>query len=52
MGFLKGMGAGLVVGACIGMSVAPDKKIRKRQIGRAIKAMGQIIEDVSDAIGF
>lgn len=50
MGFLKGMGVGLIVGACIGMSVAPDKKFRKRQVGRAMKAVGQVIEDISDAV--
>ena len=52
MGFLKGMGAGLLVGACVGMVVAPDKRARKRQIGRAVKAMGQIMEDFSGYIKF
>lgn len=50
MKFVKGMGAGLMIGACLGMAFAPDKKYRKRQIGRAVRAFGQIIEDVSDAI--
>ena len=50
--FLRGMGAGLLVGACVGMTVAPDRKSRKRQIGRAVKTVGQIIEDVGAAVRF
>ena len=52
MSFVKGMGAGMVLGACIGMAFAPDKKYRKRQFGKAIKTVGQVIEDVSDALHF
>ena len=52
MDFLKGMGAGLVVGACVGLTVLPDRKARKRQVGRAVKAVGQIIEDVGAAVRF
>lgn len=52
MNFLKGMGAGLILGACVGMAVAPDKKTGKRRFGKAVKALGQMIEDVSCAIGF
>ena len=52
MGFMKGMGAGLLVGACIGMTLAPDRKCRKRQFGKAVKAMGRVIEDISDAVRF
>ena len=47
--FWKGMGAGLLLGACVGMAAAP-KKQRKRSIGRAVRAMGQLIEEVSSAI--
>ena len=50
--FFKGMGAGLVVGACVGLTVAPDHKSRKRQIGRAVKTVGQIIEDIGAAVRF
>ena len=47
--FWKGMGAGLLVGACVGMAAAP-KKNRRRSMGRAVKAMGQLIEEVSAAV--
>lgn len=52
MSFVKGLGAGMLIGACIGMALAPDKKCRKRQFGKAVKAVGQVIEDISDAIRF
>ena len=52
MKFLKGMSAGLLVGACIGMAVAPDPKTRKRQVSGAVKAVGQAIEDFGNTIHF
>ena len=52
MGFLKGMGAGLLVGTCVGMAAASMKHCRKRQIGRTVKAVGQAIEDFSGLIHF
>ena len=52
MKFLKGMGTGLLVGACIGMAVAPDPKTRKRQVGSTVKAVGQAIEDLGSSIRF
>ena len=47
--FWKGMGAGLLLGACAGMAAAP-KKNRKRSVGKAVRAMGQLIEAVSCAV--
>ena len=47
--FWKGMGAGLLVGACVGMAAAPKKR-RRRSVNRAVRAMGQLIEEVSSAI--
>ena len=52
MGFIKGMGVGLIVGACVGMVVGPVKGLRKRQVGRTVKAVGQAIEDFSGLIRF
>ena len=52
MKFLKGMGAGLVVGACIGMTVAADKKSCRRFVTKAVKAVSGVIDDVSDAMGW
>ena len=52
MKFLKGMSAGLLVGACIGMAVAPETKARKHQVGGAVKAVGQAIEEFGNTIHF
>ena len=52
MKFLKGMSAGLLVGACIGMVVAPDAKRGKHQVGGAVKAVGQAIEDLGSSMRF
>ena len=52
MDFLKGMGAGMMVGAALGMVIAPDKRGGKRRLGKMIRAAGEVIEDLSGAIGF
>ena len=51
MRFLKGMGAGMVVGACIGMAVATDKKRRSRFLCSLGKTVNGLIDDVSDMMG-
>lgn len=51
MNFFKGMGAGLLVGACIGAAFAPDKKTGKRAIGKAVKAVSNAVSDISDMMG-
>ena len=52
MKFLKGMGAGLLMGACMGMVMAPDPKKSKRQLSGAVKAVGQAIEDFGTSLKF
>ena len=51
MTFLKGMGAGLIVGACIGMAVMPEKKSARKTLCKAVKAMENVVSDVSDMMG-
>ena len=51
MDFLKGMGAGLMVGAALSMVIAPDKRSGKKRMSRIIRAAGDVIEDLSGAIG-
>ncbi len=51
MDFLKGMGAGMVVGAALGMVVAPEKRGGKKKLSKMIRAAGDVIEDLSGAIG-
>ena len=51
MDFLKGMGAGMMVGAALGMIIAPDKRGGKKRLGKMIRAAGEVIENFSGAIG-
>ncbi len=51
MSFIKGMGAGLIVGACVGMVVMPDKKRGKKALCKAVRTVETILGDVSDAMG-
>lgn len=51
MNFLKGMGAGLIVGACVGMTIMPDKKRGKKAICKAVRAVETILSDVTDVMG-
>ena len=50
MNFVKGMGAGLVVGACVGMALAPDKKSTKKTMSKAAKVLETIVSGVTDII--
>ena len=51
MDFIKGLGAGMVAGATIGMAIAPKRKNVKCLAGKALKTVGTIVENISDAIG-
>ncbi len=53
MNFAKGMGVGLVMGSAIGMAVsAPAKKNQKKNmVSKALKTMGDIVENIGDSIG-
>lgn len=47
--FVKGISLGLVVGSMVGMAVMPRKK--KSTVGRALKTVGSLVEDVVDNMG-
>ena len=51
--FFKGAAVGMVIGSAIGMIMMPDKKMgaKKRTVGRAIRAVGEVVENFSDFIG-
>lgn len=49
MSFLKGMGVGLVVGSVAGMIATPKKN--KFSIGKALKSMGDVMDNVAHTIG-
>ena len=49
MSFAKGMGLGLAVGSMVGMIAAPRKK--KFDLGKALKSMGDVVDNVAGSIG-
>ena len=49
MSFIKGMGLGVMVGSVVGMMVTPKKK--KFDIGKALKSMGDVVDNVVGVIG-
>ena len=48
--FIKGMGVGLVVGAsaCCMMNPKMQKSFMKSKAGRAIQAVGDVIDNITD----
>lgn len=51
--FAKGMTMGVVAGAALGMAMAPRRKPNiKKAAGKAMKTMGQVMENLSDDMGF
>ena len=53
---MKAVGLGMVAGAAVSMAAAPHKKhkttMKKSNIGKAIRAMGDVLEDVEHALGW
>ena len=50
--FMIGMGMGLMVGMGAGMMVRPKKSSMSCMIGRTLKAMGEVADSISDAMGW
>ena len=51
MSFAKGIGLGLLVGSAVAVAIPHRKHSHKRTIGKALRTVGEVIENVSDAIG-
>lgn len=51
--FITGMGLGLAAGAALGMTVSKNVKTRdiKKAANKAIKAVGEVVENVSETLG-
>lgn len=50
MSFVKGMGAGLIVGMAAGMVIVPKKK-KSSMTGKLLKSLGSIVDNVCDVMG-
>lgn len=48
-GFWFGMGAGVVVGAAVGMAVSPGRKAMKTCVGRTMQNMGCAMDSALDS---
>ena len=50
--FWMGMGVGMVAGRALGMMAVPRKRNDgKRMVSRALKGMGDVIDDLSAVLG-
>ena len=49
MSFFKGIGVGMAVGSVVGMIAAPKKK--SMAIGKALRSIGDVVDNVTSAIG-
>lgn len=53
---MKAVGLGMVAGAAVSMMAAPRKKsktmMKKSNVSKAIRAMGDVLEDVENALGW
>lgn len=50
MDFMTGVGVGMAAGAMVGMMMVPKKKTMKSITGKALKAAGEIVENLTDAM--
>ena len=51
--FAKGMGLGVLAGAALGAALMPRKKHSvKKAAGKAMKTVGQVMENLSEDMGF
>ena len=49
--FMKGMGAGLMVGVCVGFTLAADKRRSKKMINRAVRSVNDMADRMAEALG-
>ncbi len=52
MNFLKGMGAGMAVGAALGLCCMPRRSKVSRRISRLLKLAGSALDGLGATLGF
>ena len=50
MKFLKGMGAGILVGACLGMTVASDNRMCRRRVKSAVRTVENFLAELGNSL--
>jgi len=48
--FMRGVGIGLLTGAVVGLMVSPGKKELKQTANKAVQAVGNAADTISEAI--
>lgn len=52
----KAVGMGMVAGAAVSMMVTPQRKksktLKKSNVSKAVRALGDVLEDVENALGW
>ena len=48
---LKGIGIGLAVGSAVSMAMSSGRRKRKRNKNHTIKAIGEVVDNVTDMMG-
>lgn len=46
-GFIKGMSIGVVTGAAVGMVLAPRGRNSKKTAGKALRAAGEVLDNIT-----
>lgn len=49
--FIKGVGVGMIAGAAAAFAMPLKKPMKKTVAGKALKAAGDIVENISEAMG-
>ncbi|MCD7917399.1 MAG: hypothetical protein LUF84_02915 [Clostridiales bacterium] len=51
--FLRGMGLGVAVGAAIGIAMTPKRQrlLKNTHTGKAIRAVADVMDNITDAMG-
>ncbi len=51
MRFARGMVIGMIAGAAVGAALMPKKRNGKHYAGRALRAAGGVLDQISDILG-
>ena len=51
MDFIRGIGIGLVVGGAVSLALSSGKRKRKKCKHHTIKALGEVVDNMTDMLG-
>jgi len=50
--FIRGIGIGLIASGVVGVALTSGKRKRKKFKNHTIRAMGEVVDNVTDRLGF